>query len=150
MSFAFQITCLDEVVKHVDVTNISPIPARVHCSVKSKHGYFMVQNPDFTLEGGMSTAIRVVAAFSEAIAVAGQLLISVVDGQDALVTLKGQVRLQGCCSSWLLCTAADCFIGAEHYRTRAIIAGMSEFVNGRQTQCKLSLFKALPTTLHTL
>lgn len=96
-----QIRCLEELTQDVEVANISPIPASIRCWVRSKHGYFTVQNPEFTLERGSSRVIRVVAAFVEAVAATGQLIISAVDGQDTLVTLKGQVNPMDSCKSYL-------------------------------------------------
>ncbi|OEH79817.1 hydrocephalus inducing related protein [Cyclospora cayetanensis] len=85
-----KLRCLDKVIHEVEVTNISPIAASVNCSVRSKHQYFGVENPTFTLEGGASAAIRIAAAFAEAILATGQLVISVADGQSILVKLRGQ------------------------------------------------------------
>ncbi|KAL8431118.1 hypothetical protein Efla_004639 [Eimeria flavescens] len=85
-----KIACLEEAVQILEVTNISPIPAAIRCSVKGKHGYFVPQNPQMTLEGGASTEIRVAAIFTEPVAASDQLVISVADGPDTVVTLKGQ------------------------------------------------------------
>ncbi|CDJ53112.1 hypothetical protein, conserved [Eimeria brunetti] len=85
-----KIKCLDEVAQQAELTNISPIPALVRCCVRSKHGYFTVQNPEITLEGGASVPVHVVATFLEAVASTGQLIVSAVDGQSLMVHLKGQ------------------------------------------------------------
>lgn len=100
-NFALQITCLDEVAQQVEVTNVSPIPADIRCSIRNKKGFFVIQNPEFTLEGGKSTEIRVTAAFAEAISCTDQLLISVIDGQDISISLKGQVRHLAVCTQVL-------------------------------------------------
>ena len=86
-----QIRCLEEVKQQVEVINISPIPASIRCVVKSKYGYFTVINPELTLESGASKCIEIVAVFVEAVAATGTLLISVIDGQDLSVSLRGQV-----------------------------------------------------------
>lgn len=75
----------------VEVINASPIPASVKCSVKSKQDYFTVQHPEFMLAGGAKTAVSVTATFLEAVSASAQLAVSVVDGQDLFVSLKGQV-----------------------------------------------------------
>ncbi|KAL8270019.1 hypothetical protein Esti_006052 [Eimeria stiedai] len=85
-----KISCLDEVRRQLEVTNVSPIPATFRCSVKSKHEYFVTQSSQLTLQGGASTTVDVTAIFTEAVTVVGQLVITVLDGQDTIVTLKGQ------------------------------------------------------------
>ncbi|CDI85439.1 Hydrocephalus-inducing protein like protein, related [Eimeria praecox] len=85
-----KIKCLDEVAQQAELTNVSPIPALIRCCVRSKHGYFAVQNPEMILEGGASAPVHVVATFLEAVASTGQLIVSAVDGQSLMVYLKGQ------------------------------------------------------------
>lgn len=88
-----QIKCLDEVAQQVELTNISPIPALIHCFVRSRHGYFTVQNSEMILDGGASVSVHVIATFLEAVASTGQLVVSAIDGQSVVVHLRGKVRV---------------------------------------------------------
>ncbi|KAL8443893.1 hypothetical protein Emed_006517 [Eimeria media] len=85
-----KISCLDEVSRQLEVTNVSPIPATFRCSLKGRHEYFVTPSSQLTLQGGASTTVEVTAIFTEAVTVVDQLVITVLDGQDTIVTLKGQ------------------------------------------------------------
>lgn len=114
-----QIPCLEEVLRQIEVSNISPIPAVLHLSLRGRscpaslrdkdhgerfscgdsHSFYRLQDNEILLEAGKSTVLNIAAKFEEPQKSVEQLLLDVLDGGEISVTLKGQViktRLKIC------------------------------------------------------
>lgn len=86
-----QIACLAETPKFIKVTNVCPIPAEVRCTLKNKDSYFKLRQRSLTLAPGTCEMLEVIAAFNEPTEVQDLLMISVTEGSELGLTLRGQV-----------------------------------------------------------
>lgn len=86
-----QIACLLETPKYIKVTNVCPIPAEIKCTLRHKDSYFKLRQRSLTLAPGTCEMLEVIAVFNEPTEVQDLLMISVTEGSDLALTLRGQV-----------------------------------------------------------
>ncbi|CBZ51361.1 conserved hypothetical protein [Neospora caninum Liverpool] len=84
-----KVTCLEEAPRFVKVTNACPIAAEVTCSLRGKDGCFRLKCQVLTVAPGSSEMLEVIGAFPEPVQAQELLVLSVADGAEIPVVLRG-------------------------------------------------------------